>query len=157
MCHVPDTLAWAVEAFSLPWEDLDPCASPTSSHSGQSDGEVEGLPMQENHSDCSRVAQYALILGSNDHVKPDPSVPAQSADSAFRSDPSQESVTLKSACMAARVSAIKDEGFSEALAAQIRLLKEIQPDPSMRQSRPFLQSGATVIRWTSKRHHQIHS
>ena len=38
---------------------------PTRSHLGQSDGEVTGLPMQENHSDCSGEAQQALVLGSN--------------------------------------------------------------------------------------------
>ena len=32
---------------------------------------------------------------------------------------------------------------------ELRLLKENQPDQSMRQSGPFLQSGATLIRWTS--------
>ena len=36
---------------------------PTSIHLGQSGGEVAGLPMQENHSDCSGVAQHALVLG----------------------------------------------------------------------------------------------
>ena len=35
---------------------------------------------------------------------------------------------------------------------ELRLLKEDQPDPSMRQSGPFLQSGASVIRWTSGHH-----
>ena len=37
---------------------------PTSSHLGQSGGEVAGLPMQENHSDCSGVAQHALVFGT---------------------------------------------------------------------------------------------
>ena len=32
---------------------------------------------------------------------------------------------------------------------ELRLLREDQPDQSMRQSGPFLQSGASVIRWTS--------
>ena len=41
---------------------------PTSSHLGQSGGEVVGLPMQENHSDCSRVAQHALVLEPSGHV-----------------------------------------------------------------------------------------
>ena len=54
-----------------------PLCSPTSSHSGQSGGEIKGLPVQENHSDCSRVAQNVLALGSNGHVKPNPSVPAR--------------------------------------------------------------------------------
>ena len=55
---------------------------PTSSHLGQSGGEVTGLPMQEDHSDCSGVAQHALVLGSSDHVKSDPSEPAQPVNTA---------------------------------------------------------------------------
>ena len=35
---------------------------------------------------------------------------------------------------------------------ELRLLKEVHPDPSMRQSGPHLQSGASVIRWTSGHH-----
>ena len=35
---------------------------------------------------------------------------------------------------------------------KLRLLKEDQPDLSTRQSGPFLQSGASVIRWTSGHH-----
>ena len=49
----------------------------TISHIGQS-GEVARLPMQENHSDCSGVAQHALVLGSSGHVQPHPAEPAQS-------------------------------------------------------------------------------
>ena len=49
----------------------------TSSHLGQSDGEVTGRPVQENDFDCSKVAQHALVLGSGDHVQPDPTVLAQ--------------------------------------------------------------------------------
>ena len=52
---------------------------PTSSHIGQSGGETAGLPMQENHSDCSRVAQHASILGLSGHVQPNPTEPDQSA------------------------------------------------------------------------------
>ena len=50
--------------------------------------------------------------------------------------------------MAPRASAIKEHSFSETVAAQI---KAPQPDKSMRQSGPFLQSGVPVIRWTSGR------
>ena len=52
---------------------------PTISHIGQSGGEFAGLPMQENHSDCSGVTQHALVLGSSSHVQPNPTEPAQSA------------------------------------------------------------------------------
>ena len=52
---------------------------PTINHIGQSGGGVAGLPMQENHSDCSGVAQHALVLGCSGHVQPNPTEPAQSA------------------------------------------------------------------------------
>ena len=95
---------------------------PTSSHLGQSGGEVTGLPLQENHSDCSGVAQHALVLGSSDHVHSDPTEPAQPVqpvDTAFQSDPSQKSDKSKSPCMAPRATAIKEQGFSAEVAARI--------------------------------------
>ena len=121
-----------------------PICLPTSSHLGQSGGEIAGLPMQQDHSDCSRVAQHALVLGSSGNVQSDPFVsaqPAQSGISTFQPDRAQELV-------APRATAIKEQGFSEAVAARI----EAPPDLSMRQSGPFLQSGASVIRWTSGHH-----
>ena len=45
---------------------------PTNRHIGQGGGEVAGLPLQENHFDCSRVAQHTLVWGSSGHVQPDP-------------------------------------------------------------------------------------
>ena len=92
----------------------------TSSHSGQGCGETKGLPVQENHPD--RVAQHELVLGSGSHVKPDPSVPAQpaqTADSTIQSNSTQESAEPKSLCLAHRTSVIKEQGFSQALASQI--------------------------------------
>ena len=94
---------------------------PISSHLGQSGGEVAGLPMQENHSDCSGVAQHALVLGPSDHVQSDPTEPAflaQSVNTSFQSDRSQKSDKPKSPCMAPRASAIKEQGFSEVVAAR---------------------------------------
>ena len=94
----------------------------TSSHIGQSGGEVAGLPMQKNRSVCPGVAEHALVLGPSDHVQPNPTVPAQPAqsfDSALQPDHSQKSGKPKSPCMALRASAIKEQGFSEAVAARI--------------------------------------
>ena len=95
---------------------------PTDRHIGQSGGEAAGLPLQETHSDCSWVAQHALVLGLGDHVQPGPSQPAQpaqSADTALQSDPSQKSDKSKSPCLAPRATKIKQQGFSEAVAARI--------------------------------------
>ena len=70
-------------------------------------------------SDCSRVTQCALVLGSCNHVHPDPSVPAQSTDSAIQSDSIQESFKPKFRSPAPRATAIKELGLSEAVVAQI--------------------------------------
>ena len=95
---------------------------PPNSHFRQSGGEVAGLPVPKNDSDCPGVAQHALVLGPSGTVQPDPIEPASSAqppDSALQSDPSQESPKPQSPCLAHRATAIKEQGFSEAVAARI--------------------------------------
>ena len=99
---------------------------PTDRHIGQSGGEATGLPVQETHSDCPGVAQHALVLGPSDHVQSGPSQPAQSAQAAhtaLQSDPSQKSDKSKSPCLAPRATKIKEQGFSEAVAARIEALQ----------------------------------
>ena len=94
----------------------------TSSHLGQSGGEVTGLPLQQNNSDCPRVAQHALVLGSSGNVQPNPTVSAQHTKpsvSAIQPGSSQEPVESEPTCLAPRASAIKEQGFSEAVAVQI--------------------------------------
>ena len=114
-----DALALAVDALSM--GGPVPICIPTSSHFGQSGGEVVGLPVQEYHSDCPGVAQHALVLGSSDHEPnpTEPSLPAKCAHTTIQSDSTQESVKPKSTCVAPSASAIKEQGFSEAVAAQI--------------------------------------
>ena len=75
--------------------------------------------MQENHSDSSGVDQHTLILGSSGHVQPNPTEPAQTAHTIIQSDSTQESVKPKSECMAPGASAIKEQDFAGAVAAQI--------------------------------------
>ena len=111
---------------------------PTNSHTGQSVGEVTGFSLQENHSDCSRVAQHALVLGSSSHVQPDPSQFTQPADTAVQSDPSQKSHKPESPCMAPRATAIKEQGFSEAVATRIEA-------PQRRSTRSVYEAKWTVF------------
>ena len=95
---------------------------PTNSHIGQSSGKVNTLPVQENHSDCPGLAQHGLVLGLGEHVQPSShqsAQPAKPVNSTLQSDPSQESDKSESACMAPRATAIKQQGFSEAVAARI--------------------------------------
>ena len=78
--------------------------------------------MLQNNSDCPRVAQHALVLGSSGNVQPNPTVPAQHTKlgvSALQSGPSQEPLESEPICLAPRASAIKEQGFSEAVAARI--------------------------------------
>ena len=95
---------------------------PTDLHLRQGGGEAMGFSLQETDSHCPGMAQHALVLGLSDHVQRGPSQPAQSAqftDSALQSDSSQKSDQLKSSCLAPRATKIKEQGFSEAVAARI--------------------------------------
>ena len=63
-----------------------------------------------------------MVLGPSGNVQPDSIAVASAAkppDSTLQSDPSQKSDKPKSPCMAPRVTAIKEQGFSEAVAARI--------------------------------------
>ena len=74
------------------------------------------------YSDCSRVAQHALVLGPGSNVKPDPTVSAQHTQpsvSAIQPGPSQEPVESEPTCLAPRASSIKEQSFSEAVTARI--------------------------------------
>ena len=92
----------------------------TSSHLGQSAAKIVRLPVQQDDTDCTRVAQHALVLGSSGHVQSDPSVPAKSAqsgDPAIQPDPTQKSVKPEPTRLVPRATAINEQGFSEAVAA----------------------------------------
>ena len=115
---------------------------PTDRHLGQSGGEASGLPVQETHSDCPGVAQHALVLGLGEHVQPGPSQPAQPAQSAnttIQSDPSQKSDQPKSPCLAPRATKIKEQGFSEAVAARIEA-------PQRRSTRSVYEAKWTIFK-----------
>ena len=134
-----------------------PICLSTSSHLGQSGGEVTGLPLQQNNSDCPRVAQHALVLGSTGNVQSNPTVSAQHTKlsvSAFQPGPSQEPVQSEPTCLAPRASAIKEQGFSEAVAARIEAPQR-GSTRSVYEAKWTIftkQSGASVIRWTSGHH-----
>ena len=137
---VPDPQALAVDALSF-LGGPGPIRLPTGSHLGQSGGEAPGLPLQQNNSDCSRVAQHALVLGPASNVKPDPTVSAQHTQlsvSAIQPGPSQEPVESEPACLAPRASAIKEQGFSEAVAARIEA-------PQRRSTRSVYEAKWTIF------------
>ena len=125
---------------------------PTSGHLGQSGGEVTGLTLQENHSDCSGVAQHALVLGSSDHVQSDPTEPANLPNlltQPFNQIPHRNLTNLNLHAWLLEPQQSRSRASMKQWQQGLRLLKEDQPDQSMRQSGPFVLSGASLIRWTS--------
>ena len=118
---------------------------PTDRHIGQSGGEVTELPIQVNHPDCSGVAQHALVLGPSDHVQ---SGSPQSAQP-FNQIPHRNLTNLNLHAWLLEPHQSRSRASLKQWQQELRLLNEVQPDQSMRQSGPFLQSGASLIRWTS--------
>ena len=113
----------------------------TDRHLGQSGRKATGHPMQKINCDCSGVAQHALVLGLSGHVQPsspEPTTTAQPVDTALQPDPSQESDQPKSSRLAPRATAIKEQGFSEAVAARIEA-------PQRRSTRSVYEAKWTIF------------
>ena len=98
------------------------------------------------------MAQHALVLGSSGNVQSDPTVSAQHTQlsvSAIQPGPSQEPVKSESTCLA---SAIKEQGFSEVVAARIEAPQRGSTRSVYEAKWTIFTSGASVIRWTSGHH-----
>ena len=118
-----------------------PIRLPTGSLLGQSGGEAPGLPLQQNNSDCSRVAQHALFLGPGSNVKPDPTVSAQHTQPV--SQPFNQVLHRNLSNLNLHAWLLEpQQSRSKASLRQwqhgLRLLKEGQPDLSMSQSGPLI-------------------
>ena len=85
---------------------------------------------------CNRY--HALVLGPSDRVRSNSTVPAQSANPAIQSLPSQDSTKPKSQCLAPGASVINERGLSEVVAARIEAPQRVSTNQSMRLSEPFL-------------------
>ena len=107
-----------------------PIRLPTSSHLGQSGGEVPGLPVQQEHT--AQSAQYGY--------------------STIQPDPTQESVKPESICLAPRATAIKEQGFSETVSARIEAPQRGSTISVYEANLTIFLSGASVIRWPSGHH-----
>ena len=94
--------------------------------------------MQENHSDCSGVAQHALVLGSSGHVQTLPTEPAQSAQ-LFNQIPHRNLTNLNLNAQLLEPQHSRSRASLRRWQQELRLLKGDQPDQSMRQSGPLFQ------------------
>ena len=81
-----------------------------------------GSGLSQDDIDRSRLAQHALVLGSDQSVKSDSlqsSLGEEPVDPTVQRPSPQEPASSKSACLAPRASSIKRQGFSEEVAARI--------------------------------------
>ena len=141
---VPDRSAWEVDALSLPWEDLDASTDGPSSSGGN---ETFGPRIPSSHSDSTRLAQHALVLGPGQHVSSN-SPPAPSGvefdNSTVQSVSSPGPSQSEPSCLAPRASAIQQAGFSAEVATRIEA-------PQRRSTRAIYESKWSVfVRWCEK-------
>ena len=137
---VPDPQAWSVHTLSFSWEGLDPYAFPPAAILGKW-WKSAGLSLQQDNTDCPRVAHHALVLGSRDNVHSDPTLSAQHTQPTVSAIHQVLHRNLSNLILQAGLLE-PQQSRSRALLRQwqheLRLLKEDQLDLSMRPSGPFL-------------------
>ena len=132
-----------------------PIRLPTGSHLGQSGGEAPGLPLQQNNSDCSTWPNmpcfWDLVAMSSQIPLCLPSIP-NLVSQPFNQVLHRNLSNLNLHAWLLEPQQSRSKASLRQWQHELRLLKEGQPDLSMSQSGPFLQSGVSVIRWTSGHH-----
>ena len=152
---VPDSLAVAVDALTLPWEDLDAYAYPPTAILGKV---VEKLL----DSPCKRIIMIApgwpnmpwfgvLVTLSSQAPLSLPNLP-NLLTQPFNQIPHRNLTNLNFHAWLLEPQKSKNRSSLRQWQQELRLFKEDLPDQSMRQNGPFLQSGASLIRWTSGHH-----
>ena len=151
---VPDPQAWAVDALSLSWEDLDPYPFPPAA--------ILGKVVKLQDYPCNRIILIApgwpnmpwfwdLVAMSSQIPLCLPSIP-NLVSQPFNQVLHRNLSNLNLHAWLLEPQQSRSKASLRQWQHELRLLKEDQPDLSMRQSGPFLQSGASVIRWTSGHH-----
>ena len=152
---VPDPQAWAVDALSLSWEDLDPYAFPPAAILGKVVEKLQDYP-------CNRIILIApgwpsmpwfwnLVAMSSQIPLCLPSIP-NLVSQPFNQVLHRNLSNLNLHAWLLEPQQSRSKASLRQWQHELRLLKEDQLDLSMRQSGPFLQSGPSVIRWTSGHH-----
>ena len=152
---VPDDQAWAVDALSLPWDNLDPYAFPPVAILGKV---VEKL----QNSRCKRMILIAPGWPNRpwfwDLVTMSTQIPlclpnlANLLAQPFNQTLHRNLTNLNLHAWLLEPLQSKTRASLRQWQRELRLLKDAQPEQSMRQNGPFLQSGASLIRWTSGHH-----
>ena len=105
-----------------PMGEPGPLHVSTHSPAGQSGVKTERPTMPKSHPDSPRVAQNELVLGPGATVGPGTNCTASETgpvDPANQQDPARQPPEPEPSCLASRARTIKEQGFSEAVAARI--------------------------------------
>ena len=149
---IPDPLATAVDALSLPWEELDAYAFPPAAILGKVMEKLQDSP-------CKRIILIALgwpnmpwfwdLVAMSSQIPLNlPNLPNLFTQP-FNQIPHRNLTNLNLHAWLLEPQQSRSRASLQQWQQELRLLKGDQPDQSMRQSGPFLQSGASLIRWTS--------
>ena len=124
---------------------------PTNRHIGQSGGEAAGWPLQENNSDFwwpNMTWFWDLVAMSSQIPLSLPSLP-NLLTQPFNQIPHRNLTNLNLNAWLLEPQQSRCRTSLRQWQDELRLLREDQSDQYMRQSGPFLQSGASAIRRTS--------
>ena len=151
---VPDPLATAVDALRLPWEDLDTYVFPPAAILGKVVEKLQDSPSRRLILIALRWPNmpwfWDLVAMSSQN--PSPLSLPNLLTQPFYQIPHRNLTNLNLHAGLLEPQQSKSRASLRQWQLELRLLKEDQPDQSMRQSRPFTQNGASLIRWTSGHH-----
>ena len=119
---VPDLTAWAVDALSLQWDQLEVYAFPPVSLIPQVISKFRDQGCRKDDPHRPRLAKHALVLGPGGPISLDSlqaSPGTGPSDSTLQQDGTQESHQPQPSCLAPRSLAIQERGFSDEVAAKI--------------------------------------
>ena len=150
---VLDPQATAVDALSLPWEDLDAHAFPPTA--------ILGKVVKLQDTPCTRIILIApgwpnmpwfwdLVVMSSQIPLSLPNLP-NLLTQPFNQIPHRNLSNLNLHAWLLEPQQSRSGASLRQRRQELKLLRGDPPDQSMKQSGPFLQSGASLIRWTSGR------
>ena len=130
------------------------CFSP-SIITGKGGQQAVGPSLQECDPNSSGLAQHALVLGPGGTVVSNSSLPTIHPDlvtQPFNKARHRNLTNLNLHAWLLEPRLSRSRGSLAQWRHKLRLLKEVQPEQSMRQSGPFLSDGVNQVRWTSGLH-----
>ena len=138
---VPDPLASAVDALSLPWVDLVAYAFPPTAVLGKVVEKLQDCPYKRIiliAPGWLNMTWFWDLVAISSQIPLESAQPAKPANTALQSDSPQKSDKSISPCLAHRASAIKEQGFSEAVVTRIEA-------PQRGSSRSLYEANSTIF------------